>query len=123
MGFTFHDSVIAHMIPEKSINNAYCICTLSYHFKKIHQNKFNFFQQYLNIYVKYHIIYKYLILNHFFKTKITENICVAYAIVSCFCLYILKLYTIRYKIKDIDCQKCLKTWESFTSSLFYPMPT
>lgn len=84
MGFTFHDSVIAHMIPEKSINNAYCICTLSYHLKKSIRINSNFFQQYLNIYVKYHIIYKYLILNHFFKTKITENICVAYAIVSCF---------------------------------------
>lgn len=28
MGFTFHDSVIAHMIPEKSINNAYIVYVL-----------------------------------------------------------------------------------------------
>lgn len=85
MGFTFHDSVLAHMIPEKSINNAYIVYVLyPIILKKSIRINSNFFQQYLNIYVKYHIIYKYLILNHFFKTKITENICVAFAIVLCF---------------------------------------
>lgn len=74
MGFTFHDSVIAHMIPEKSINNAYIVYVLyPIILKKSIRINSIFFQQYFNIYVKYHIIYKYLILNHFFlKQKLLK---------------------------------------------------